>query len=132
MGIDAFLKKNFLMPDDFAKIGAVDGARALRRASCLESESVVRNYLRPDESAFYISAEKDLTAREMIKRVEPVEFFYWMLHFDSESNRWSELGTEVISDNSVNSVVEEKLDEYVVKAGEPVLVYILGCELMKM
>ena len=124
--IDAFFEKNFLMPDDFAKIGAVDGARALRRASCLEDESVVRNYLRPNESAFYISAAEDLTAREMIKRVEPVEFFYWMLHFDSESNRWSELGTEVISDNSVNSVVEEKLDEYVVKAGEPVLVYIFG------
>ena len=124
--IDEFFKKNFLMPDDFAEIGAVDGALALRRASCLEDESVVRNYLRPNESAFYISAAKDLTAREMIKRVEPVEFFYWMLHFDSESNRWSELGTEVIPDNSVNSVVEEKLDKYVVKAGEPVLVYIFG------
>ena len=124
--IDEFFKKNFLMPDDFAEIGAVDGALALRRASCLEDESVVRNYLRPNESAFYISAAKDLTAREMIKRVEPVEFFYWMLHFDSENNRWSELGTEVIPDNTVNSVVEEKLDEYVVKAGEPVLVYIFG------
>ena len=63
------------MPDDFAEIGAVDGARALRRASCLEDESVIRNYLRPNESAFYISAAEDLTAREMIKRVEPVEFF---------------------------------------------------------
>lgn len=124
--IDEFFEENFLMPDDFARIGAVNGGLNSKSAVCLPGEQVVRNYLRPNESAFYISAAEDLTAREMIKRVQPVEFFYWMLHFDSESNRWSELGTQVIADNSVNSVVEEQLDEYVVRAGEPVLVYLFG------
>ncbi len=125
--IDDILLEKLLTPEKLAALGPTQCTQqgAEQANLPLHRQDIVNEYLRPFESAFYMAADEDLSALEMLNRIQAAEFFYLPLHFDSLNARWVELGTSIFADSDM-SILGSELESYNIRAGEPVLVYIFG------
>ena len=111
--IEDKLKEVLLIPKTFEQFGTT---------KCVKDEKIVRNFLNPGETSYYLSHEQELSARDYLRRIDPVNFYHLVLHFNSKENKWASLGTKVGN----IAVTGSELDSYKIPAGEPVLVILIG------
>ncbi len=107
------LKQVLLIPDTFNQFGTT---------KCEKGEEIVRNFLKSGQTSYFLSHEKELSARDYLRRIDPVNFYHLVLHFNAKENKWASLGTNVGN----IAITGDKLDSYKIPAGEPVLVILIG------
>ena len=107
------LKEVLLIPKTFEQFGTT---------KCVKGDEIVRNFLKPGQTSYYLSHAQELSARDYLRRIDPVNFYHLVLHFNSKENKWASLGTKVGN----IAVTGSKLDSYKISAGEPVLVILIG------
>ena len=112
---EELFKKIMLIPDTFKQFGSV---------KCEAKEKIVRNFLPEGQTSYYLSHKTDLSARDFLRRIDPVNFYHVVFHYNAAEKKLASFGTKIGN----MPILDSDLDSYIVAAGEPVLVVLLGLQ----